>query len=95
MIAETAYPFTLEWNDNTNNIIGLENQLLTNYPATMNGQKNYLESMTEMLRNSGAKGLCYWGAEWVSTEEFGSTWENQALFDFNNKAVPAMRIFND
>lgn len=95
VIAETAYPFTLEWNDNTNNIIGLENQLLTNYPATMNGQKNYLESMTEMLRNSGAKGLCYWGAEWVSTEEFGSSWENQALFDFNNKAVPAMRIFND
>lgn len=28
VIAETAYPFTLEWNDNTHNVIGLNEQLI-------------------------------------------------------------------
>ena len=27
LIAETAYPFTLQWNDNTNNILGFETQM--------------------------------------------------------------------
>jgi arabinogalactan endo-1,4-beta-galactosidase len=25
-VAETAYPFTLDWNDLTNNLVGLSNQ---------------------------------------------------------------------
>jgi arabinogalactan endo-1,4-beta-galactosidase len=28
-VAETAYPFTLDWNDWTNNLVGLSNQGLT------------------------------------------------------------------
>ena len=28
VIAETAYPFTLGWNDQTHNVIGLEEQLI-------------------------------------------------------------------
>ena len=34
VIAETAYPFILTWNDYTNNIIGLNSQILPEYPAT-------------------------------------------------------------
>jgi arabinogalactan endo-1,4-beta-galactosidase len=26
MVAETAYPFTVDWNDWTNNLVGLSNQ---------------------------------------------------------------------
>ena len=45
VIAETAYPFTLEWNDLTNNIVGLDEQLiLPEYPATPVGQRKFISS---------------------------------------------------
>jgi arabinogalactan endo-1,4-beta-galactosidase len=42
VIAETAYPFTLGYNDWTNNIVGLDSQLVSEYPATPDGQKNFV-----------------------------------------------------
>ena len=43
-------------------------------------------------------GFCYWGTEWVAfrgtQSTNGSPWENQALWDFNNKALPVMEVFN-
>jgi arabinogalactan endo-1,4-beta-galactosidase len=100
MIAETAYPFSLGWEDWTNNIVGEEGQLVSGYAATPEGQKSFLLKLREIVTTSpkGA-GFCYWGAEWVSFKgdeaTDGSTWENQALFDFNNKAVPALDAFAD
>ncbi len=41
LIAETAYPFTLNWNDQTNNVIGLADQIHPEYPASAEGQKNF------------------------------------------------------
>ena len=99
MIAETAYPFTLGWNDWTNNIIGLENQLiLPEFPATPQGQKNFVQQLKIMMTNlDGGIGLSYWGAEliaWNGPESSeGSPWENQALFDFNNQALPVIEVF--
>ncbi|MFP9100318.1 arabinogalactan endo-beta-1,4-galactanase [Flavobacterium sp. RHBU_24] len=100
IIAETSYPFTLEWNDWTNNVVGLESQLIPAYPATAAGQKDFLLAVRNVVENStvGA-GFCYWGAEWVSFKgqqaTDGSTWENQALWDFNVKALPALDAFNE
>ncbi len=99
VIAETAYPFTLNWNDWTNNIVGLNNQLISGYPATNEGQKNYMLSIKALLEQSESGiGFCYWGGEWVAfrgTESTnGSSWENQALWDFNNNALPVMDVFN-
>ena len=101
MIAETAYPFTLGWNDWTNNIVGLEEQLiLPQYPATPNGQKEFIESLKIIISNlENGIGLSYWGAEliaWNGQESTnGSPWENQAIFDFNNKALPIINIFQN
>lgn len=98
MIAETAYPFTLGFNDWTNNIVGLPEQLLTEYPASPKGQKDFLVSIRKLITEStrGA-GFCYWGAELVAWKgpqsTSGSPWENQALWDFNNKALPALEVF--
>lgn len=100
IIAETAYPFTLEWNDWTNNIMGLEEQLIPAYPATPNGQKEFLLEIRNRVKavDKGI-GFCYWGAEWTAFrgEEAtnGSTWENQALWDFDNKALPVLQVFNN
>ncbi len=100
VIAETAYPFSLEWNDWTNNIVGLDNQLIAGYAATPEGQKIFVLKIRELVTASpNGAGFCYWGAEWVAFKgdqaTNGSTWENQALFDFNNKAVPALAAFKE
>ncbi|MBC7868238.1 MAG: glycosyl hydrolase 53 family protein [Gloeobacteraceae cyanobacterium ES-bin-316] len=100
VIAETAYPFTFGWNDYTNNIIGLDNQILPEFSATEQGQKDFLTRLKTIVTNSPkGTGLCYWGAEWVAFKgpqsTKGSSWENQALWDFNYKALPAMGVFKN
>ncbi len=100
VIAETAYPFTLKWNDKTNNIVGDSSQLiLPKYPATPQGQSDFLAKIKEIISNTNQGiGFCYWGAELIAFKgknaTDGSPWENQALYNFANKALPAMRIFN-
>jgi len=100
IIAETAYPFTLQWNDFTNNIVGLEEQLiLPDYPATPQGQKDYLAKMKEIIVSTNTSiGFCYWEGAFVSFQDSnatnGSPWENQAVYDFENKALPALNEFN-
>ena len=98
LIAETAYPFTLGYNDFTNNIVGLPSQLVSGYPATPEGQKNFLLAIKAMLKqNAKGAGFCYWGAEWVAfrgpTATDGSAAENQALFSFTNKELPVTDAF--
>jgi arabinogalactan endo-1,4-beta-galactosidase len=99
IIAETAYPFTLGWNDWTNNNIGLESQLAPDYPATEEGQTAFLQAVVDMAKaipNRQGVGVFYWGGEWIATspqDPNGSSWENQALFDFNSEALPAFTIF--
>jgi arabinogalactan endo-1,4-beta-galactosidase len=101
MIAETAYPFTLGWNDWTNNIIGSNDQIIfPQYPATLNGQQAYLAEIKSIIQSvDKGVGLGYWGAEWVAydgtTSTNGSPWENQALFDFDLKATPAIEVFKE
>lgn len=97
-IAETAYPFTLGFNDFTNNIIGLQSQLLPAYAPTPDGQKQFLLKLKDICTNaSGCLGFCYWGTEWVSfagsTSTNGSPWENQAFWDFSNKALPVLDVY--
>ena len=100
IIAETAYPFTLNWNDWTNNIIGLDEQLiLPNYPASPLGQQNFIRDLKNIiLELDNGIGFCYWGAELIAWDgensDSGSVWENQALFDFDNKELPVLQEFN-
>ena len=71
LITETAYPFTLQWNDNTNNIVGLENQLLENYEASEEGQLSFLNDLITLVdENDHGLGICYWAPDWISTNQF-------------------------
>lgn len=99
VLAETSYPFTLTWNDWTNNVLGQEDQLIPAYPATALGQKNYLLAIKNLIKETQSGiGFAYWGTEWVAfrgnESTNGSAWENQALWDFDNKALPAIEVFN-
>lgn len=99
VVAETAYPFTLDWNDWTNNIVGLENQLiLPDFPASKIGQQNFVNTIKNLVKElENGIGFCYWGGELISWKGDQATdaspWENQALFDFNNKALPVLNEF--
>lgn len=98
VIAETAYPFTLGWADQTNNLVGLPDQLISGYSATQEGQYHFMLRIRRMIASiPGGQGFCYWAPEWVAFKgpeaTNGSPWENMALFDFNFKAVKAIRVF--
>lgn len=99
VIAETAYPFTLDWNDWTNNIVGLDEQLiLPEYPATIEGQRKFIKQIKRLINEvENGIGFCYWGAELIAWKGNQSTnaspWENQALFNFQNKALPVLSEF--
>ncbi len=97
IIAETSYPFTLLWNDNTNNLVGSASQLIPAYDATPDGQNAYTKALIDEMRslpNQQGLGICWWAPEWVSFKgpnaTNGSTSENLTLFDFNNNSLPAL-----
>lgn len=98
MIVETAYPFTLENVDSANNILGSD-ALVNGYPATQQGQLNYLLQLQAIIANAGGQGLVYWEPAWVSTNCFtlwaqGSHWDNATLFDANYQATVGMKFYN-
>jgi arabinogalactan endo-1,4-beta-galactosidase len=98
MIVETAYPFTLENADSANNILGSD-ALIDGYPATQQGQLDYLNQLQKIIQNAGGEGLIYWEPAWVSTGcstlwGQGSHWDNATLFDNDNKATLGMQFYN-
>tara|TARA_B100000497_G_C7644834_1_gene387711 strand:+ start:919 stop:1350 length:432 start_codon:yes stop_codon:yes gene_type:complete len=40
-------------------------------------------------------GICYWAPDWISTNQFGSPWENQTLFDFDGELLDAISVFDN
>lgn len=98
MIVETAYPFTLDNADEADNILG-NNALIAGYPATQQGQLDYLNQLKTIIENAGVEGIVYWEPAWVSTNcstlwAQGSHWDNATLFDHDNKANLGMQFYN-
>lgn len=98
VLAETAYAFTLGWNDWTNNIVGTDEHLiLPDYPALEEGQKAFFTDLKSTLKEAEGMGYCYWAPEWIawdgSESKKGSSWENLCLFNFSNKETAAMEAF--
>jgi arabinogalactan endo-1,4-beta-galactosidase len=96
IVVETAYPWTLQWYDNINNIVGNSSQLHDGYPATVDGQFNFVFDMIEIIKNvpnKKGKGIFYWAPEYISVQPIGSPWENLALFDFNGEVLSSISAF--
>lgn len=96
VIAETAYPFTFGWDDNTNNIVGDTSKTIEGFDASPTGQAKFIDTLVKITQKSSLKnnsGICYWAPDWVAykgkTATNGSTWENLALYDFDLKPLPA------
>ena len=99
-LAETAYAWTSDWADWTDNLwwAGDETQ---GHAFSPEGQHDYLAAMDAVLAALGTEvcaGWCYWAPDWVAsqgeTSTAGSPWENAALFDFEWRALPAWDVFN-
>ncbi|MFI9828817.1 glycosyl hydrolase 53 family protein [Streptomyces sp. NPDC051913] len=105
-VAETAYPFRLDSDDSFENIIDLSSELVSGYPATTAGQTRWMNdvaSIVEAVPNGRGLGVFYWESTWTAVtgngwdptdSSSGNGWENQALFDYDNKAQPAMAWFS-
>lgn len=90
-VVETAYAWTLDWNDHANNILG-QDGLEPGYPANPEGQRRYLTDLMGTVLAAGGLGIIYWEPAWISTHcrtrwGKGSHWENAALFDFRRSEL--------
>jgi len=104
IVVETAYAFTPNDKDNFANI--LHDQEQPGFPFTPEGQKEMLAAIMNIVRavpNGHGLGIMWWDATWTAVERngwdpadpaSGNNWENQALFDYDNRALPAMNLFN-
>ncbi|MEL7361962.1 MAG: glycosyl hydrolase 53 family protein [Bacteroidota bacterium] len=94
-VAETAYPWTLSFVDDTNNLVGLPEQVLPGSPATPEGQADFLAAVNghvAAVADGGGLGVCYWAPDWIAAPDFGSAWENVALFDVQGHLLPAAAV---
>ena len=101
IVVETAYPWSLNWTergglDNDNNIFGMESDIHSGYPPTIEGQTEFFKALIHIIRTvPGGRGIgvYYWEPEWISVEGLGSHWENAALFDFEGRVLPSIDAF--
>ncbi len=96
MIVESNYPFTLGWNDNTNNFVGMENQLVDGFPASPEGQLAFYQAVVDIVDNlpaPGGLGFLLWEPEFIAFDGgLPNPMENLAVFDFDSEALPGLGL---
>jgi arabinogalactan endo-1,4-beta-galactosidase len=98
VIVETAFPWTNQNADSYQNIFsGTESPL--GYTVSKDDQLRYMKDLTQTVIDGGGKGIIYWEPSWISTTfkdrwGSGSSWENNAFFDFNGNVLPAIDYMN-
>jgi arabinogalactan endo-1,4-beta-galactosidase len=105
MVTETAYGFTTAEQDHEANIFTQALADTAGWPATPAGQAQALRDLcTTVAAVPGALGIFYWEPTWTAVDgagwdpadpTSGDGWENQALFDYAGRALPAMRVFKE
>ncbi len=105
VIAETAYPFTLAEADAQKNVVHSAEQLTQGYAATEAGQAANLRDIMAVVRavpNDRGLGIFYWEPTWTAVPgngwdpadpASGNEWENQALFNFDQRPTLALNEF--
>ncbi|WP_052012314.1 glycosyl hydrolase 53 family protein [Alicyclobacillus hesperidum] len=103
IVAETSEGWTLAQGDNTINTFDQNSAYAAGYTPTVQGQaeeiRDVINNVANVPDNMGL-GMFYWGADWLPGDQTGwtsgqgSSWENQALFDFTGHALPSMNVFN-
>ncbi|MEO3817998.1 arabinogalactan endo-1,4-beta-galactosidase [Plantactinospora sp. B24E8] len=104
VVAETAYGFTLNADDAEPNIFNSSLQQAGGYPATPQGQADALRAVFSVVKsvpNGRGLGVFYWEPTWTAVPgngwdpdnpSSGNGWENQALFDYADRALPGLSV---
>ncbi|MCR5219145.1 glycosyl hydrolase 53 family protein [Treponema sp.] len=100
-VVETAYAFTEEGGDSQGDVFMTYSDEEHGYIPSVQGQATAIRDVINTVASvKGGCGVFYWeadsiickGSELSATE--GNTWENQAMFDFNGKALPSLAVWN-
>ncbi len=93
-LVETAYPWTLENFDGTNNFVWNEDQLPDEFPPTPDGQLAFLRHLQSLLEDhpeGAVRSLLYWEPDRIAWPgSHGTPVENLALFDSDAEALPGL-----
>ncbi len=99
MVVETSAPWTDSYNDDQTNVSNcVPDRYVDNYGNSPTPEicSQWCIDLAEAIYESGGIGLVYWGGEWIATgidgcpsygTSGGSSWENQAMFDFDNNLL--------
>jgi arabinogalactan endo-1,4-beta-galactosidase len=102
VVVETAYGFTAAEKDAQKNIL---REPVEGYALTPQGQAAFLRDVMNVVRavpHGRGTGIFYWEPAWTvvpgngwdpANPDSGNEWENQALFDYDDRALPAMGVF--
>lgn len=98
MILETAYPFTTLSNDTYNNMYGNQDPI-SGYEYSIEGQKQYMTDLCQMVANAGGQGVMYWEPAWITSNMqtlwgTGSSWENCTFFNFDGEIHDGVEYLN-
>ncbi|MCM1538247.1 MAG: glycosyl hydrolase 53 family protein [bacterium] len=100
VLAETAYPFTNDNADSKSNMVSEADLKGVGFEASEENQRRVLELIMNAVADcEGGLGIFYWEPAWLAVEGAGvskgsgNEWENQTLFDFEGRALPAVRAF--
>ena len=90
MIVETAFPWTTQNADSYTNIIG---EGVGTYGVSQTEHLRYMKDLTQSVISAGGTGIMYWEPAWITSPMkdrwgSGSSWENNAYFDFTGNALP-------
>lgn len=97
-VVETAYPWTLERPEGRQFIVDKEQQLHEGYPATVEGQANYLRDFISIIKDTPEGkgiGFYWWEPAWIPSKEewsvgHANNWSNLTLFDFSGKKLASL-----
>jgi arabinogalactan endo-1,4-beta-galactosidase len=104
IVAETAYGFTTAEDDVEPQIFTAASAATAGIPATPAGQVSAFRTICDVVAAvPRGIGVFYWEPTWTAVPgagwdpadpESGDGWENQAWFDFDDRALPALQVCN-
>lgn len=103
MIMEYSYAHTLAAHADASNIFGASSAAEGGYPATPEGQSAAIKDILQTVKSArNGAGAWYWEPAWIPIAGVGwggagtkSSWANQALFDYNGKALSSLQIYKE
>jgi len=97
MVVETAYPFTTNNADSYPNIIIPAKLVTPLFPASVQGQYDYLVALVQEIIDGGGSGIMYWEPAWITSGlntqwGTGSAWDCNTLFSFGGDVIKGINF---